>query len=280
MNQRPKTSILMNQSGQGITEYILVLFVIVMMILGGMYQLNTAFEKWAHNYFGEYLACLLETGELPAIGGAPGDSGICNELFNPFDLANGRTKKLAEGGNGGGGGGSDNPRGGSGSGGGVRETGSSRGRSSFAGSRGAYGNSGGFNSSKNSRAAASNKKSKSKYTGSTDSSLPSGAGYNNSRNRMGRERYVSVNGRRIVDTEERGTESRQAGKASQRDPTGATKQNAIHVNKSDSGKDQKQQDDEPWTFGSFLRFLIIAAIVIALVLFLGGQALQISKGSE
>ena len=39
-------------------------------------------------------------------------------------------------------------------------------------------------------------------------------------------------------------------------------------------------DDEPMTIGNFIRFLFIAALVIALFLFIGGQALQMSKSFE
>ena len=41
-----------------------------------------------------------------------------------------------------------------------------------------------------------------------------------------------------------------------------------------------EADDEPMTIGNFIRFLFIAALVIALLLFIGGQALQMSKSFE
>jgi hypothetical protein len=39
-------------------------------------------------------------------------------------------------------------------------------------------------------------------------------------------------------------------------------------------------ESAPLTFGNFIRILIIAAIVIALVIVVGGQLLQISKGMD
>jgi hypothetical protein len=42
----------------------------------------------------------------------------------------------------------------------------------------------------------------------------------------------------------------------------------------------QSEGDMSLSFGDFLRYLIIAAIIIALVLFLGGQLLQASKGMD
>jgi hypothetical protein len=39
-------------------------------------------------------------------------------------------------------------------------------------------------------------------------------------------------------------------------------------------------EDKPFTLGNFIRYLFIAALVIALVIFIGGQALQMSKSGE
>ncbi len=81
------------QSGQATTEYILLLVVVVAIIGGGLYQFNTAFQSFVQSYFGAYLACLLETGELPSLGGQASplsDPGSCNSQFQAFSLANGR----------------------------------------------------------------------------------------------------------------------------------------------------------------------------------------------
>ncbi|NCN95279.1 MAG: hypothetical protein GW917_00990 [Bdellovibrionales bacterium] len=270
-----------NQRGQGVTEYILVLVVIVAMLLGGMYQLNTAFQKWANNYFGDYLACLLETGELPSIGGAPGDSGICNELFQPFDFTSGRTpRETGDGGDESNSGEdeslSERSRRGSGKGGGGT-------RESATNSRGSYvsGSSSGGRSSSSRQGSAgggSSGKAEKKYTGSTDASNYSGLGRSQTNSANGRPRYVPIISRRIVDTteEERTSAARQ--NAVSRNPSGSETKRIQVVRK--SLKKDTPDEDEPMTFGGFLRFLIIAAIIIALVLFLGGQALQISKNSE
>ena len=80
-------SIISSTSGQAIVEYILILFVVVGIALGVVYQFIDAFKNWSAYYFGEYVACLLESGELPIIVIGSGDSGICSQLFKPFSLA-------------------------------------------------------------------------------------------------------------------------------------------------------------------------------------------------
>ena len=96
--------LLRSQSGQGIVEYLLVLVVTVSILLGAIYQFNSAFKSWAQSYFGDYLTCLFETGELPIIDGTPGDSGECNSLFKPFSFTGGRSYAGANGSGGGNGG--------------------------------------------------------------------------------------------------------------------------------------------------------------------------------
>lgn len=87
-----------NQAGQAVTEYILLLIFLVTMlfaakgIFGGM-------NKFINNYVGEYIACLMEYGELPTLGvketelnkhksAASGSS--CNAKFEGFSFAEGR----------------------------------------------------------------------------------------------------------------------------------------------------------------------------------------------
>ena len=38
--------------------------------------------------------------------------------------------------------------------------------------------------------------------------------------------------------------------------------------------------DEPMTIGNFIRYLFIAALIFALIVFIGGQALRMSKSSD
>lgn len=82
---------LRSQRGQAVTEYLLILVVTVGIALGILYQLNTAFKKYVQNYFGEYIACLLETGEMPSLSAGDGaNAEICNASFEPFSMKAGR----------------------------------------------------------------------------------------------------------------------------------------------------------------------------------------------
>jgi len=89
--QAPEGRALRSESGQAVLEYILILVVVVGIILGVMYQLDTAFKKYVQSYFGDYIACLLETGEMPSLGAGDGaNQEICSASFEPFSLKNGR----------------------------------------------------------------------------------------------------------------------------------------------------------------------------------------------
>lgn len=72
------------QRGQGTIEYILILTISVILILSFLWQFNTAFRGYANQLFDGYLACLLETGELP------GNGGECGAQFQNFNPADGR----------------------------------------------------------------------------------------------------------------------------------------------------------------------------------------------
>lgn len=276
-NKRPCS--LASESGQGIVEYILVLVITVAIILGFMWQFSDTFRTWANNYFGEYLACLLETGEIPSIGGLGGGSGICNQAFEPFTFTAGRPPKNGEGGASGGGGGSGSEKsGGSGDekvayasrvGGGGSGSSTSRFRAnSMSDSAGGGSSSGGSTKAKEDKA----------YTGSTDSSMPGSI-------------YTQQDGPRVVKmkTVDRGfafqREKEEKEKASSgiavkapKDQTGSRSERML-VKRNTASKEEDIPDSE-MSFGDYLRFLIIAAIIIALVVFIGGQALQVGKSMD
>lgn len=261
-----------NQRGQAIVEYLLVLVVSVGIILGGIYQLNSAFKSWANNYFGNYLACLLETGELPTISGNPGDSGVCNQLFKPFSLADGRPllnktdpseSKPAKGS----GGGTRERRGGGYAGGGG---GSYSGGPAF---KGGIGPRGGFGGGK-----GGGKQVSSTYTGSTATS--GSGGYSSSRNRVGGKNRELLNTRfAFEDGRERNRKRSVASVPTKSSEIGGAR-TKFKLRVPQAKKDVAEGPSSGFTVANFIRFLIIAAIIIAIVLFLGGQALQIGKSMD
>jgi hypothetical protein len=262
-----------DQSGQGVLEYLLVLVVAVGVILGGIYRLNMAFKTWANNYFGNYLACLLETGELPTLGGPGGDSGICNQIFKPFSLADGRPllngyqAPESKSSGGAGGGGSRESRGsGGGGGGGAGYSGTPFRASLGAGSQ-RSGRSG--RSFDGSGASAGNKKN-----GDQDKGSASRNGREKGRNE------AKLDNRFAFEDERQPRQQSRAPAVSRKSGEGKGKPKRFALNRNAFKKNAAEAPSSSFTISDFIRFLIIAAIIIALVLFLGGQALNIGKSMD
>jgi len=60
---------LLNNSGQAIIEYVLMLIISVSLILTLVTQIFKPMEKYMQAFMGDYVQCLLETGALPSFGG-------------------------------------------------------------------------------------------------------------------------------------------------------------------------------------------------------------------
>lgn len=271
--------LLNNQSGQAIVEYVLILVVTVTLVLGGLYSLNSAFKSWANNYFGNYIACLLESGELPNIQGSGGDGGICNEIFKPFTLADGRPMNLnyqpPEGGGGG-------------SGGGARERGqagtSVGGRGGGSGGGGGYGggsfSGGSFGKGGRKAPGRGNRRG----TTSTFTGNMAASDYGSSSSGSTRRARVAVKNRldnRFAFEEERERpQSRSVASTGKKVAEEGASAKPIRVNRSDVKKKQEAEADKGLSIPNLLKYLIIAGIIIALIVFLGGQGLQINKSMD
>lgn len=283
---------LSHQSGQAVIEYILVIIVIVAIATGVLYQFNSSFARWATSYFGSYFACLLETGELPGISGSGGDSGVCSQLYEDFKFTAGVVPRIPGGGGGGntGGGGSHQTR----TQGPSRSSGteashndaSSSGQASY-GRVGGKSRSGSFSQSSldgtsgsNGKRAKFSKNTKSKglYTGSTEISLA-----NSLNQQSGQSQKIKISSldRRYGFSDDQENDKKDKISLSKKDKNQVTSRTneKIRVNRKVAASEQHIAESS-MTFGSFIRFLIIAAIVIALVVLLGGQGLQISKSWE
>jgi hypothetical protein len=251
----------------------MVLIVSVTLILGGLYQLNTAFKSWANNYFGDYLSCLLETGELPSMGGPPDNNGICNQLFKPFTLAEGRPHAnpitATGGGETGGGRGGEGRRnqGGGGGGGGQFSGGGGR---FGAGRRGSPGM-----GDKSRRAA----KRGGSATGSTSAS-DYGGGYSYTQRPQRFQNRSQLDTKFAFQEEKEPRQQRRMASTTKKGDGDNTRKNSIRLKPSVVKTKKSTEADTGFTIGSFLKILIIAAIVIALFMFLGGQALSISKSMD
>ena len=85
------------ESGQGTLEYILVLLIGIILILSLVYKFHDSFRIWANNFFDGYVKCLLEVGELPGAG------SLCKDEYSAFDGNAGKgllKNNLADGGGG------------------------------------------------------------------------------------------------------------------------------------------------------------------------------------
>jgi hypothetical protein len=266
-----------SQSGQAVTEYILVLVVVIALIVGVVYQFNDAVKIWANNYFGNYLSCLLETGELPTLGGDGGLSSSCKDSYQEFSLANGRPPKDA--GAGPGSGDSDSRKNSSngaasGSSGGGATDGGGSDSSRFKVSSGFDQRFG----AKGSGGAGGNGTTGEKKSGG-DSLEPTTQG--------GFQGYGGIGGPQRAGNEN----TFPAGKRSKRKENEAK---APVIAKTGGGSAARVPrmlvrkpaaaaptiEEEPMTFGDYFRYLIIIALILALVIVIGGQVVQVSKELE
>lgn len=276
-------SSLPNQRGQALVEYVLMLVVSVAMVLALGYQLFKPFQSFLKAYMGDYIACLLDTGELPSLGNrdakeALADEG-CNVNFEAATLAGGRPPKSSSSSSKS----SSNPS-------------TSKSSSSSSSSGGSSGGSSSPSSSapnRNLLVSSINKrngtesKSSSEKTTEIAISGVSGNGYYNRRDSWsdGSSRAVASRTTALgiagLTEDEKKRLGRQEGAkntiASGESVGPPPKKIAIPKNEA---KVVTAAEDDPMTFGNFFRFLLIAAIIIALVVVLGSQALKISKSQE
>jgi hypothetical protein len=248
-----------SQSGQAAIEYILVLVVVVSIALGVMYQLNDAMKKYVQSYFGDYVACLLETGELPSLGGSGGiNADTCDAEYEAFSLQNGRPLKEGDG-----------------SGGSSSSSNSSgRSRSTDGGSRVTRNNSSlnGERANGGSGAAAGsiNKNKRTELSrGSASSDVSQGARALQQRNRG----QVRINTKIKMNKEKTVAKSVDLnGKLRGRSP----KKILVDMEKF-RRKPAQASTDFDLSFGDYIRYIIIFAILIVILIFFGGQLNQLRK---
>ncbi|NUN04519.1 MAG: hypothetical protein HUU57_02045 [Bdellovibrio sp.] len=272
---------LRNNRGQAVVEYVLLVIISVSLVLALMNVIFKPFGEFIDNYMGRYVACLLEYGELPTLGGdTPSEvdeDSECNKKFQPGSLAAGRPPN-----DNGGGASSDssksqgsdaNSDGASGGGSSSTYAGSnSRGGSNQIGGRG-----------RRSVGTESSDAPQGKVVESALSSGPNGAFFN-SRNSY----EVAQQGRKVSSVPLSGLSEAERKKiAKKKEKVGQTVSSNEGFGPAPKKipvkpPPQKTELEEipPMTIGNFIRYLFIAALVIALVIFIGGQALQMSKSGE
>ncbi|MBV2169408.1 MAG: hypothetical protein KUL82_11945 [Bdellovibrio sp.] len=275
----------LNNRGQAMVEYVLMLIISVSLVLALMTQVFKPFGEFVNNYMGKYVGCLLEYGELPSLGSsepsAADEDSECDKKFDPASMAGGRPP-TSTGQNGDGTGQSNSQKSSSGDSGGGSSGGSSS--SSYAGSA--------------SRGGGRNMMSRRRPSTGIEGGDQAGSGKvveialdnggnggffraSNGARYLGQGRKtssVAISG--LTDAERKKLEKKAEGSGrvlvTGESLTPPPKKTT--VKKPEPKAEVKE--DEPLTVGNFIRYLFIAALVIALVIFIGGQALQMSKSFE
>lgn len=265
-----------DQSGQALVEYVLLLAIAVALILGLMNQFYRPFGDWMKDYMGAYLECLIDVGELPSLG-YENESSECNSKLKSGTLANGRPSNRgpkAEG---------NEPAKKAG-----RDADDSSTSGSTAGSEGSRRNAaeargfqvGGPRGADGPGSAAA-------ANGSITEKLPESQFFRSRgkpyavTNPVETARPSGVTG--VITTERKKIQNREQKPftAARTEDLGTdSKKVKKLIVKPGERKIASEESSPSWSFSEYLKFGIIIIIIIALVLFLGGQILQISKSME
>lgn len=267
---------LKDNSGQAVVEYMLVLVVTIGIIMGVMYQFNSAFKKYVQSYFGEYVACLLETGEMPSLGGEGGaNAEACSSSFEPFSLANGRPMSPGAGGNG--------DEKGSGSSGGRSPSGGRVGASRNGALRAAKitrnmstRNADGSSSSSSSGASEENKKRVSRKGATSNPS------YSMRTNRMREQGQIPLSSSFSMGGMQKDKKSFTAriNPAGKKGSEGSSNRGRIKVDPQNFRKVASEEGslELGLSFGDYIRYIIIFGLIVMIIVFFGGQLFQLKKG--
>lgn len=286
--------------GQAVTEFLLIL-VISLVMVATLRQIYKPFGQFVTVYFTDYLQCLLETGELPNT-----PNGICQEIYDSAQarLASAKPNPataLAEAGVDGAGN-SRRDEGGRSegeakeneqaknrarrSGGAGQDTGSASGSANGENGSGPELNSGGRRRLAEDRAGRfrrdrEGKNNETGYTGS--SAVSSGASGSRSGN-LGRAPRIPLTGRYEIFDDTRGVSTNPRGRLDRGKEVGGADEERLRPRRSKydfkTRAPAQSGDDSGLTIGFAFRLVLMAAILIIVVLVIGGQILQVSRADE
>jgi hypothetical protein len=275
----------LNQKGQALIEYVMLLFIAVLMVIGLVYQFNDAFRQYLNAWFGSnegYLFCLIQNGYLP------GESENCSPPT--FNLKNG--KKLAADGIGGGGSSkngagsgstnaSGNGSGGSNAGNGGSGGGGGGGRANERGSSGSLAPAN--LTAMKSNAAASGKGGSEGAGGSTgDDGFSSGGGlapgaFGSRQSSRRNSRYIPYGS---DDDDDSGSHSRAStvlAATSEKDIRAAR---LVAVENARKKRLEDADVNATVSFGNVIKYVAIFVLVFSLIFFIGSMLVAISRGGR
>jgi len=276
---------IINFHGQALVEYVLVLIVTVSIILSLIAQIFTPFGNFLDKYMGSYVSCLLDFGELPTLGSpisTIANEDGCDARFETFSVSSGRPPKapppssrVGQDSNGNSQPRSSSTQDGLGNEGNVRNRGGAGSSSTSPSTNTLLNSPNGPNSADHS---FRNEKI-------VDIELPNSERWKSRQNTFNNEgrtydKARTLDGRMEKEILERERSSIKSGPKIVSASQYEQKSKVIPLRKPAEKGDAKENEEKPFTIGDFLRVFLIAGVIIALVVFVGGQLLQISKSSE
>jgi Flp pilus assembly pilin Flp len=302
-NLKP-TTLVKNRKGQAAVEYVLLLVVIVSMILAAK-GLFSGVNKFIGDYVGDYFACLMDHGELPALGVSEADlKNHTNKCSAKFSIANGAT--LTGPGSSGGGGSSSKSKANQNAKSSNKSSSNSDSKSKLgsasnkdgSGNGAGGGSSGGKNSAyANGRIKRSNSPStsdgpseadnKSKIIEDEGAVSAFGRGDNNrnsNRSRFTQYKYKAITSGQMFDEVEK-TSKREERKPSVKSLSKMSADEGFRPGPRTNNfvpPERKpavaSEDTDPnFGFGKMMKWLMIAGMVVAIVVFFGGQIMNYSN---
>lgn len=271
---------LRSESGQGVLEYILVLVIILVVILGLVYQFNVKFRNYAEQFFDGYIACLLETGELPGVGGS-----VCEEEMKT--MADMQAKGLLKFPESGGGGGGDQKSPAQKAAEDAAKSGKQASKETLGGGGGGGGRSsnfgnfgrGGGRGRSTTVGQTAPSKNDSESVGYGTLSSPSG-NFNGTSGAASKTNITYIYDADIGDdTSEKGKPP-VAKTDKKAENSGALKPRRAIENTNRRSTASIDIAESDFSFGAMIRWLIIAALILAMVIFFGGQLMQIMRSRE
>lgn len=296
------SSLRLNQKGQGMIEYLLLLFITVTMILLAMANLFKPMQGFLQNFMGTYVACLLTSGELPAIR-------VENTMKDAdpkcsFSMT-GKNGNGANGGDGSNGANGNNPNGNKDGSDANESAGDSAGKDGGPGS-GGYGDGGNGNGGRGAAYAGSRGRrggfGKSSFLrrsadgGGVGEEADGGKRYVNNLDKNKGDRFFrgrqkttqlsnrySRSGYLIGMTEEEQKKIERKIQSTPRSLPKATEEFSVPGRKSivkpppEKKKIVVNSEDESFTLGGFFKYVLIAIILLLILIVGGGQAFEMSK---
>lgn len=267
-----------NVRGQAVIEYTLIMLVTVAILMALSQVLFKPFGEFISNYMGKYTACLLEYGELPTLGTTAGsqveDDSECNKRFEGGTLSAGRPPRADGAGS---------------SSGSTRNTNANRSNSSPS-SNSSYAGSASRGGSSNiniNRRPSAGVEGSTRKSGKVIEIAVEGGGSSGFFGNSGGNRYaipqrktssIAITG--LSEAEKKELEKKAEGTAGMIVTSDTVRKERKKIGLKPPPPPVVYEEEKPFTIGNFIRYLFIAALVIALVIFIGGQALQMSKSGE